>query len=1255
MAVSTKYFPFVMGLDQTTDDRLLEPGRPRAIENLAIRKKGRLGMRYDYDTLAQTTQQTLTLNLFDMVAFDGRLLGFGQINDTGNGVYSPAAPQTVVEYLPEPLFAWHATDPAPDPQLSLISNLRDLGRIPLRTSIVAMDVAAGNGLVCLVYELGANTFVHILDAARDATVLAATLAGHSKPRVVCVGSGSAAKFFIGGVEGTTPKLRRFDPLVDTNLTALTDPAAAGGAITSLDMSLANEGTTFWMGYGRVGPTTRIHGFNSSGTETHDFAGPAVLADFVTIFTEAQLAATVRIHLACVINATGALNMSTYLGATSALENNTPAMYATVVGQVGLSVAAPVSTTGRMSLTLPRVSGGTPLISLAGYINNTHVASGVTQWDNALANSKLLTANGRSFFASTVQETIAGARTHLMGLYVQRTSGAQLGLPEAVADRLVASACAIGQLPNLAFDATTGKSYWARTTLTQAGISVPVVGELNMASTARRQTANLGDVLYIAGGFVQAYDGRVVAEADFLETPRITAAGGVGAGSIPPGDYQVVAVFESFDSKGRRIQSPPSDVVTATVPGGGSIITVGAFAPHSLRYQRSDFLGFSPTNDVPAVVFYRTLINSGGNLTFFRDTTATTFPQGANTGAVVLTITDAVLSTREILYTQGARGSLSGPLPFVAPEACVSLAASADRILSGGLPARSRIQESRPLFVNEQVNWSDSIGFERDTRGSVLAVVRLDERRIVFTETELFELDGPGLDDNGNGDIGAPRRLPSDVGLFGGLLGWRSVVECSLGIMFQGLIDQIYLLPRGGTTPQPVGMAVQDRLTAFPTITAAIYMASDQTVRFTCNNAGGTDSIQLLYDIVQQEWVTEGPFGVPTAAAAQYQGRLVTLQNNVVKQQRSSHPPAALIANAWRSGSIHPFGLGQFGRITNYQFYGEYRGDCTLRCIATYDDTTVETLKFAEVNAVNVFPLAAANNLFLSSLAFVSSLAAGSPYSFKFTPNQMKCECVRVDFEVDIPFPNPINLSTAFNTTAVSVVNVALSANRAIGDRMVVAILVSDNASNPATSAGWTQRHTGAAVGQRLTVLERFLDGSEVSPVAFAWTGSAAAVFVNHWTIRNSHPTAAIEISVATNNPTPGQTLSSPLLTPSWGLANTRWLAIIAISDRTTAAANLPGGVNVQANPEGFYRGINTSNTSATANLSGQLEGGDKADRVASLTPGAWSWFDASVAAALTIAIRPNDAIPSEGLAYHYWTMDVDDAGKSALKSPLQMG
>jgi hypothetical protein len=270
------------------------------------------------------------------------------------------------------------------------------------------------------------------------------------------------------------------------------------------------------------------------------------------------------------------------------------------------------------------------------------------------------------------------------------------------------------------------------------------------------------------------------------------------------------------------------------------------------------------------------------------------------------------------------------------------------MLTGGLPEESRIQESRPLVTGEQAQWSDDIGFYRDIRNRVLAVARLDERRILFSAREIFECDGPGLDDNGLGDLGAPRKLPSDVGIYGGVLGWRSLVEISAGILFQGLRNQIYLLPRGGVTPMPVGFAVEQILDEYSEISASVYLPVDQTVRFTCNNASRTESVVLLFSVRYSEWFVEGPFAFGIRAAAQHDDRFVMLTtNNTVLRQLESHPPLAFIPQTWKA-QFHPFKPGMFGRVLAFWFVGGFRGNCRLRATVTWDDGTVEVHDWFDV-------------------------------------------------------------------------------------------------------------------------------------------------------------------------------------------------------------------------------------------------------------------------------------------------------------------
>lgn len=1269
MPPTTRFFPFVSGLSQSVDDRMLDPGRPRAIENLVIEKKGRLRMRYDYDAL-QSSSSDANLRLYDLHVLSGKLLALSQFDGQDD-----TAPTNYIEGIHQYTgIAANAWVRLSQPALPPAARMRSIIYLALQVSTVTiMDVAAGNGIVGMMWledlagagVLSAQVlFVKAATGERIGTPFTVFTGANTFIRIVFLNG----KFFMGGVNATTNavKLTSYDPVTDTRV-LLTDPLAAqANAINAFDMSMSHEGTTFWIAFGLANTTTGIRGYDNTGAQTYTAAGPAVLATAITILAEATNG-TLRFNLLIRISATSAIDAYTYVPPATVPALSTPNMF------------TPDTTTRQPTMCMRTANNNHVMVAYQignniqqrAFNDTTHAliaAADFLLFDSQLT-SKMMSIRGQRFVGVTeVHSASPVTITNMLYQFTNLTvTGATDGRarPVAFGEPNFALAGTASSLEHIAHDVSTGLSYWGRLYIAEfiggAGVkTLPIVSEIALVETSRRQSVQMGPDLYLTGGITMVIDGISAAESGgFMTPPRISniSTSGVG-GSIPAGTYQIVAVFEMFNSQRERIQSVPSPVATAgPVAGATASITLSVSVPHT--FWDASFLSSTrgPATGKPLVVFYRTKDIGAGNLTFYREKSVSIATASAGLITTTLVSADATLETGEVLYTQGARGSLSGPLPFEVCMPSVSIAASADRGLLGGLPDTSNIQESRPLFPAEPLEWSQSIAFFRATRGDVLAVARLDERRIVFTANEIFEVDGEGVDDNGVGTIGAPRRLPSDVGLFGGLLGWRSLVECQLGIMFQGLADQIYLLPRGGTTPQPIGIEVQDKLAAFPSITSAVYVSDDRTVRFTCNNSATapTDSITLIYDLVHQMWITEGPYGAATVAGVAYQGRMTRLQGTLsVLQQRVSHPPAAIIANAWRSGTIHPFGLGQFGKVLNYQFYGEYRGDCSLKCIATYDDTTVETMRIAEVNAITIPDSSTAqNDTAFFGLFGPTTIAVGSPSSFKFTPNQMKCECVRVDFEVDVPFPNIIaGLSTQTGAgLKVNTINVSLSSLRAAGDRMVIIFMQASVGANPPTSAGWTQRNSATTSFSRTTTMERIFDGSEVSPVTFNWTGTACAMYAIGWLIRNSHASSAIEVFSSGTGVTPATTLFSSAFTPSWGLnENSLYLSALAIDTvPSLALTNTPASTARFRQRVQFAGAIN-----ADPDIDGLLAGTDRATRPVAFNA-SWSWPALSTAVAPLIAVRPNAAIPSEGLAYHYWAMDVEDAGKSALKSPLQMG
>ena len=391
-------------------------------------------------------------------------------------------------------------------------------------------------------------------------------------------------------------------------------------------------------------------------------------------------------------------------------------------------------------------------------------------------------------------------------------------------------------------------------------------------------------------------------------------------------------------------------------GSDDTITVVVTTPLSLRCNgtNSDYGGAAK------VVIWRSLAAPDKQL--LRDNTSTISPGSFGaTVTVVLTQSDSSLEDEAVIYTQGASGARSGPNPFVSPQACRYLYASGDKVTSGGLPKDSQIQESRAAFPNEPITWAQNLGGLATDPERVLAVLRLDERRLSLTANGVYETTGEGLDINGVGDLGSPRRLPSPGGLHGGADGWRSIVETAIGIFFQLASDSIFLIPRGGGAPVFIGAPVQSTLASYPFITSATYLKNEQLVCFTCNDlaTSPTDSVVLVYDLSAQQWfIDTDDSGLH--ASCEYQGRLILLRadsDRTIQFQDTALPPASFITPLIETGTLYPFGKGGQGQIDEIQLFAEFLGACNVICSLSYDDGANYTaLTTKAVTSAAVLPI-----------------------------------------------------------------------------------------------------------------------------------------------------------------------------------------------------------------------------------------------------------------------------------------------------------
>lgn len=938
--------PFNSGIHEEVDPKLLPEGRLRSVRNLRIRRDGRLGVRFGYTALGLDTfthvpgsnSAAATLTPHDLLTFNGELCALG--SRTG-----AAHPEELFRYLGADAYDWtpfltgNGLPFASNGRVSVnpVSHVRNLYRFPSRSegSPIHLDVAATGGSVYAGFSIPDSPQTWFAAFLKDGQHVVTESFARSEPRASAssnrivstfVASGNvrfAANFLASLPEGFPSGTN----LVDSN----------SGNLNAHDIS-AVEGSDneYWIAVARDTPAVFLHRVNSVGSVQQTINVGAVSASHVAVIADGT-----RVHLLTVES--GFPQWRTYLASGGTLENG-PINPFSGFGFPNTATAREPSlcySEGTSEVAFAE-SNNSSTSELLFVVRNASTHSAITnygtrtQMPGLTLSSKLLKVNDESaggpglvMFAATFEDN-AGRLTNVLG-------AAQNTRLAVVQDKLTAGPVSASLLPALAKDSSTGKVYWARFVIDNPSgeqTFVPVVSEVTVNSAERRQSVEVNGELFIAGGAPMASDGVFLTEAGFLKAPRVLSATPQnGSGSMAGSStHSVVIVEEWTDLQGRVHRSEPSDPVTVTlgasdneieITGEEGITDRSSVDLSSLQTGRRRFNVFC-TLDAPDTQFHAAVQGDEYPLT--------------------ITLSDSDLADNDILYTQGASGARSGPAPFVAPQPARYLAASGDKVLSGGLPERSRIQESRAAFLNEPITWSASIGGFRDPRGEVLAVASLDERRIVFTATEIVEVPGEGLDINGNGDLGAPRRLPSQVGLYGGHLGWRSIVETELGLFFQGSADKIFVLPRGGGAPTWISEPVQDTLAAFPDISAAVSLRDEQTVAFTCNNAAGDDAIVLLYDLAAQQWL----FDDDTAAiksATHYQGRLVLLRGGSVLQQNDSHPASAFIDTEVILGTLHPFGEGQEGQIDTILLVCEFRGDCVVTAYISNDDgATEETLE-----------------------------------------------------------------------------------------------------------------------------------------------------------------------------------------------------------------------------------------------------------------------------------------------------------------------
>lgn len=952
-----KEFPFLEGQHQEVDAKILPDGYLSACKNVRLRKDGRFGVRADFDAVANTTQNAAALVPYDLIGFDETLLAIGD----GNGFSGDTAPWDIAALISTTPATWRLTSQAGAfTRIGRVSRMREIPALPSTavtasvTGVSRIDCAAANGFVCIAMQVSSTrVFFHVFKADTGATVLEHHPSG-IRPRVVVV----SGVFFLLYLD-TTPNalhLAKFNPAVDTAATTLSD-LSSGTTIVCYDAVTNLAGTGFWLGLNLSGPTTSITPVNSSGVAGSPITGPAVAYQHLAVRET-----TTRVHLLSVI-AAGATQLRSYTTGGALSTGPTTITATTNDRQPGLTNATFSGTEG-VEIALERTVA--TYVGFAGWLKiNALTHATISSASSMIPNAHL---GGKPAVSGAINyhhffPYVKADGSFLSHGLASGDSDSNI-LTYLYKDRFAAVASDPDTTPAVALDASTGKWYWPNLFLGADGNASPRVTEFEFGSSARRQTATIAGLLYLAGGIVQIFDGKTLMEAGFFEKPTIlVATPSNGAGSLPSSTTLLVAVvFEWIDRKGNLRQSDISDVSTVTMGVADDTITLSIAGP----------LGNKGSEGPINVVAYRSI---DGISQLRRAESAQTYTGSGGATALTLLLADTVVRANGIIYTQAGRAALGNILPDEAPLAADYLWKFGDRLLAANADGA---QVSKEIFPGFGAEWSGAEGFTiPKVSERIVGVGALDQRGLLFTSERIYHFSGDGPNDAGENRFSEPLPVPGSTGL----LTWQSLVETPIGLFFQGSNSQLWVLPRDGSPPVWIGQPVRDTLVAYPSVTSATLVTKEQLVSFTCNNSGGTDARIVSYDLRAKTWIVdEFASSTPITSACSYSGRLAYISSGIVYTEKTSLTPAAFIDHSLTTGRVKPFG-SEWGKFCTIGLVGEYRGDCNLRCKVSYDDgksfTTMGT----------VFQLRASDGL-----------VVGDSIEREWNPARRKAEHIKVLFE-----------------------------------------------------------------------------------------------------------------------------------------------------------------------------------------------------------------------------------------------------------------
>lgn len=982
-------FPFLQPwMSEAGDPAASEPPVLRLVRNGRFRRLGRVSKR----TGLLATNTSVAPN---STALSGRPMLLGDFNGRqilvqGDGILQARSGD---------FYNWTTQDRIPTfTPVRAQEIARDDTQGPLEFPSVASSTI-GHFLVAYTNS-NTQTTINLYDD-QGTKLWSRTLTGETDPKVLAAQPGFGSAFVVFTRSGTTINARTFDASTLT----LGAPVAKGPLNATTDNYDANvySATRVMLVYRDAAATARVELIDSSTLGLVASAGfpinnqrimPAVWGqspeNIYVAWWDPQATRSVKARVynsALVLTSGGTITMGDSVGfAVKPVIGRRDATSAHILW--GGNSSAGDRVTRHRTLTNAGVLGGT-----TSEIRNVHVCSEPFESDTSKIRLWVLQAGTAYVFCRYVLLTL---RIDSGGAFVAQpelhTDAGWVPHVQTFEDLPSAQTARLGSGEYVCAVKRRIRGNLGTSAVNNVGVTLLRYRGSNVSREAQRQGIEAQRVYHVTGGQLiehmgSAYDESLNAdlvtgiENNFLQPPFITAATVTPGGFLSqPATYQFCCTFEALDSAGRRTRSLPSNVVSVTTSVGNqtasmSVSTCGV-SGRRLKDQAQPV----------TTTVYRTL---AGGAVFYRASSDVTAPN-AFFNAAEQTITDALpdtdINTRELIYTTGGQ---AGNYPC--PSHRFGLQAG-NRMFVAGLWDPTLVAVSKPFVPDEPAQFVEDNAFRILSPAPVTALGWMDGSLVIFCEHAIYVVSGDGPDRQGSGAYLAPQRLAGDVGC----TDWRTVREVPQGLLFQN--DRgFYLLPRGFGAP--IFQAdVQEQLAGgFYTCLGAgrhderRYGESSLVYLMAGSEAPlANEMVGLVYNLESGKWVSVDTFDSAYTIAGTWQGLLAVATDDLAALAFAAGAGSGDSGSTYtethvKTGQIHPFGFGGYGRVQEVVFHCEYRALAYLGARLVVDGVAS--------TAVTLTPAPATRSQAVNGVA----LSTGEKWFYRWKPGR----CQGQTFEIEV--------------------------------------------------------------------------------------------------------------------------------------------------------------------------------------------------------------------------------------------------------------